>query len=82
MGVILCLFLLSWSKIISNLNLEEAFVNQLFVVDLRLRGEAFMIAPKDDEEPKTFSHALSGPKAIKWIKAMEEEMGSMKTNQV
>jgi len=82
MGVILCLFLLSWSKIISNLNLKEAFVNQLFVVDLRLRGEAFMIAPKDDEEPKTFSHALSGPKAIKWIKAMEEEMGSMKTNQV
>jgi hypothetical protein len=41
-----------------------------------------MIAPKDDEEPKTFSHALSGPKSIKWSKAMEEEMGSMKTNQV
>jgi hypothetical protein len=41
-----------------------------------------MIAPKDNEEPKTFSHALSGSKARKWIKAMEEEMESMKTNQV
>jgi hypothetical protein len=41
-----------------------------------------MIAPQDDEEPKTFSHALSGPKAREWIKAMEEEMESMKINQV
>jgi hypothetical protein len=28
-----------------------------------IKGEAFMIAPQDNEEPKTFSHALSGPKA-------------------
>jgi hypothetical protein len=40
----------------------------------KIKGEAFMIAPQDDEEPKTFSHALSGPKASEWIKAMEEEM--------
>jgi hypothetical protein len=33
-----------------------------------------MIAPQDDEEPKTFSHALSSPKAREWIKSMEEEM--------
>ena len=32
--------------------------------------------------PKTFSHALSGSKTREWIKAMEEEMESMKTNQV
>jgi hypothetical protein len=38
-GVIFYLFLLSWSKIMSNLNLEEAFVNQFLVVDLRLRGK-------------------------------------------
>jgi hypothetical protein len=31
-----------------------------------------MIAPQDDEKPKTFSHALSGPEAREWIKAMEE----------
>jgi hypothetical protein len=47
-----------------------------------IEGKAFMIAPQDDEEPKTFSHALSGPKASEWIKAMEEEMESMKINQV
>jgi len=47
-----------------------------------IKGEAFMISTKDDEEPKTFSHALFDPKAIKFIKAMEEEMESMKTNQV
>jgi len=41
-----------------------------------------MIAPQDDEEPKTFSHALSGPKASEWVKAMKEEMESMKINQV
>jgi hypothetical protein len=47
-----------------------------------IEGEAFMIAPQDDEEPKTFNHALSGPKASEWIKAMEEEMELMKINQV
>jgi len=41
-----------------------------------------MIAPQDDKEPKTFSHTLSGPKASEWIKAMEEEMESLKINQV
>ena len=41
-----------------------------------------MIAPQDDEEPKTFSHTLFGPKTREWIKAIEEKMESMKTNQV
>jgi hypothetical protein len=47
-----------------------------------IEGEVFMIALQDDEEPKTFSHALSGLKASEWIKAMEEEMESIKINQV
>ena len=47
-----------------------------------IEGEAFMIAPEDDEEPKIIQQALSGPKAKEWTKAMEEEMESMKTNQV
>jgi len=47
-----------------------------------IEGEAFMIALQDDEEPKTFSHALSSPKAREWIKAMEEGMESMKINQI
>jgi hypothetical protein len=41
-----------------------------------------MIAPQDDEEPKTFSHALSSPKAREWIKALEKKMESIKSNQV
>jgi len=47
-----------------------------------IEGEAFMIVPQDDEEPKTFNHALSGPKASEWIKVMEKEMESIKINQV
>jgi len=38
----------------------------------KIEGEAFMIAPQDDEEPKTFSHALFDPKTRKWIKAMKK----------
>ena len=41
-----------------------------------------MIASHDDEEPKNVNEALSGPKTKEWIKAMEEEMESMNTNQV
>ena len=40
-----------------------------------IEGETFMIAPQDDEEPKTFIHALSSSKVREWIKPMEEEMG-------
>ena len=47
-----------------------------------IERETFMIAPHDDEEPKNVNEALSGPKAKEWIKAMEEEMESMKANQV
>ena len=49
---------------------------------VEIEREAFMIALHDDEEPKNVNEALSGPKAKEWIKAMEEEMESMKTNQV
>jgi hypothetical protein len=38
-GEIFYLFLLLWSKIMSNLNLIETFVNQFLVVNLRLRGK-------------------------------------------
>ena len=47
-----------------------------------IEGETFMIAPQDDEEPKTITEGLSGPKAKEWSKAMEEEMESIRTNQV
>ena len=44
-----------------------------------IEGEAFMIA-HDEEEPKTIQEALSGPISKEWIKAMEDEMNSMKYN--
>ena len=47
-----------------------------------IEGEVFMIAPHDDEEPKNINEALFGPKAKERIKAMEEEIESMNTNQV
>jgi hypothetical protein len=47
-----------------------------------IKGVEFMIALQDDDELKISSHALSGSKAREWIKAMKEEMESMKTNQV
>ena len=39
-----------------------------------IEGEAFMIAPHDDEKAKIVNETLSGPKAKEWIKAMEEEI--------
>ena len=36
----------------------------------------------DEEEPKTIQQALSYPTSKEWIKSMEEEMNSMKSNQV
>ena len=44
-----------------------------------IEGEAFMIA-HDEKEPKTIQEALSGPTCKEWIKVMEEEMNSMKSN--
>ena len=46
-----------------------------------IEGEAFMI-DHDEEEPKTIQQALSSSKAKEWFEAMEEEMNSMKSNQV
>ena len=46
-----------------------------------IEGEAFMIAHKE-EKPKTIQEALFGPTSKEWIKAMEDEMNSMKSSQV
>ena len=35
----------------------------------------------DDEEPKTIQEALSGPTSKELIKAMEEEMNSIKSTK-
>jgi hypothetical protein len=41
-----------------------------------------MIALHDDDEPRTVQKALSSSMKDEWIKAMNDEIGSMKTNQV
>ena len=41
-----------------------------------------MIAYDEEEEQKTIQEALSSPTSKEWIKAMEEEMNSMKFNKV
>ena len=47
----------------------------------KIEGEAFMIA-YDEEKPKTIQEDLSDSTSKEWIKAIEEEMNSMKSNQV
>jgi hypothetical protein len=45
-------------------------------------GGAYMIALHDDNEPRTVQEALSSFVKDEWIKAMNDEIESMKTNQV
>ena len=47
-----------------------------------IEGEAFMIASQNDDEPKTVQEALSSSVSDEWMKAMNDEMESMRTNQV
>ena len=47
-----------------------------------IEGEAFMISSQDDDELKTVQEALSSSISDEWMKAMNDEMESMKTNQV
>ena len=41
-----------------------------------------MIASQDDDEPKIVQEALSSSVSDEWMKAMNDEMESMRTNQV
>ena len=41
-----------------------------------------MIASQDDDEPKTVQDALSSFVSDEWMKAMNDEMESTRTNQV
>ena len=45
-------------------------------------GEAFVAITQDEDEPRNVTEALSGPNKENWTKAMEEEMESMRSNQV
>ena len=41
-----------------------------------------MAITQDEDEPRNVTEALSGPDKENWTKAMEEEMESMRSNQV
>ena len=44
--------------------------------------EALMIILEDNDEPNTIEEALSSPNKDKWRNVLEDEMVSMKENQV
>ncbi|KAI9194170.1 hypothetical protein LWI28_003691 [Acer negundo] len=45
-----------------------------------IEGETFMVASHDADEPKNVNNDLKSPDEELWIKAMKEEMDSMKTS--
>ena len=47
-----------------------------------IEGVSFMVASQDRDEPKTFNEAIVSPAQELWIKVMNEEIKSMKSNQV
>ena len=47
-----------------------------------IEGEAFIVTPEDDKEPKSVNEALTSPAKDHWRNAMEEEMESMRINEV
>jgi hypothetical protein len=47
-----------------------------------IEGEAYMIALYNDDEPRTFQEARSSSVKDEWIKAVNDKIESMKTNQV
>ena len=42
-----------------------------------IKGEAFMVAPQDDDEPRTIEEALSSFISKEWTAAMHDEIESM-----
>ena len=47
-----------------------------------IKREAFMIASQYDDEPRIVQEALSSSVSDEWMKAMNDEMKSIRTNQL
>ena len=47
-----------------------------------IEGEVLIVTPGDDKEPSSVQKALSCPAKDKWMKVMEEEMESIRSNHV
>ena len=48
----------------------------------QIENEAYIVTPQNDDEPETIKEALECPTKEKWKVALEEEIKSMKVNQV
>ena len=49
---------------------------------MRLRIMFFLVFPTEMDEPNSVTKALSSPKRDEWLKAMKEELESIKMNKV
>ena len=47
-----------------------------------IKGEVFMIASHDGDEPRTYSEAIASSTKELWIKAMDEEIEVMRSNHI
>jgi hypothetical protein len=47
-----------------------------------IENESYMIIMQDEEEPNNIREALTCPAKERWMKAMEEEIESMRSNNV
>jgi hypothetical protein len=47
-----------------------------------IEDESYMIVIQDEEKPKNIWEALTCPAKEKWMKAMEEEIESMRSNNI
>ena len=47
-----------------------------------IENEAYIVTPHDDEEPRTVKEALEYPTKEKWKVTLEDEMESLKVNEV
>ena len=45
-------------------------------------SQALLVDLQEDNEPRNVSEAFSCPTKVEWIKAIEEEMASMRSNYV
>jgi hypothetical protein len=47
-----------------------------------IENEPYMIVMQDEEEPRNIREALTCPAKEKWMKVIEEEMESMRSNNI
>ena len=47
-----------------------------------IEGKAFIIAPQEEDEPRSIPEAFSFPTKDRWMKAMKEEIKAVRLNHV